>query len=284
MTGAAREIAHRGYAGVAPENTLGAFRAVADGRHPADMIEFDVIPSAEGTPVVFHDLRLDGRGHTYSRGVTDGSGIVWETPLSSIRNARVLGTAERVPTLAEVVEALPPSVGLNVELRNPGSFDVRFGELLHPDDLAAQRDLWDPYVHTVIETLEAGDHEVLLSSFFDAAIASARDIAPDRPVGVNVHDSIEDGLGIVERHECEAIHPRRNMIRGTPFFEQSYGSVTDPSFGDADVVATAHDLGADVNVWTVTTWRHAAAFVAAGVDGLIADYPGLLSGWDGTET
>lgn len=49
-------IAHRGASGLAPENTLAAFRAAIDAG--ADGIEFDVQLSADGHAVVHHDLRL----------------------------------------------------------------------------------------------------------------------------------------------------------------------------------------------------------------------------------
>jgi glycerophosphoryl diester phosphodiesterase len=50
-------IGHRGARGLYPENTLDGFsRAIALG---ADGIEFDVVLSADGVPVVTHDLRLN---------------------------------------------------------------------------------------------------------------------------------------------------------------------------------------------------------------------------------
>src|SRR3954467_15312085 len=50
-------IAHRGASGLAPENTMAAFRlAVALG---ADGFELDVQLSADGQPVVIHDARLN---------------------------------------------------------------------------------------------------------------------------------------------------------------------------------------------------------------------------------
>ena len=272
---APRIIAHRGFAGVAPENTLGAFEAVGDGRHQADMIEFDVMPSKDGDVVVFHDHRLDDRGKTASRGITDGTGVVWEIPTETLCNATILGSDETVPLLAEVLDVVPPTIGLNVELRNPGTFDIRFGEALPDSHVADRRTMWDPFVERVVTLLDDVRHELLFSSFCEAAIASARDIAPDIPVGVNVHDSIEDALSIVDEYECEGIHPRLNMIKGTPFFETSYGSVRDPDFGDIDLLTEATDRAIDVNVWTIKTWRHAGVFDRAGVDGLIADYPGL---------
>jgi len=52
-------IAHRGYAGVAPENTIEAVTRAAD-RDETAMLEIDVQPAACGTPVVIHDERLGG--------------------------------------------------------------------------------------------------------------------------------------------------------------------------------------------------------------------------------
>src|SRR5690349_17677146 len=50
-------IAHRGASGLAPENTMAAFRlAVALG---ADGFELDVQLSADGQPVVIHDVRIN---------------------------------------------------------------------------------------------------------------------------------------------------------------------------------------------------------------------------------
>src|SRR5690349_18442492 len=50
-------IAHRGASGLAPENTMAAFRlAVALG---ADGFELDVQLSADGQPVVIHDIRAN---------------------------------------------------------------------------------------------------------------------------------------------------------------------------------------------------------------------------------
>ncbi|MFC6755589.1 MULTISPECIES: glycerophosphodiester phosphodiesterase [Haloarcula] len=119
-------FAHRGFAGKYPENTVGAVRgAVADG---ADAVEIDVQPTADGDVVVFHDRRLDGDGE--SGALTDGTGVVWERPTAAVTAARVLGTDERVPLLADVLAAVPETVTVNVELKNPGSDDTRPGEAL----------------------------------------------------------------------------------------------------------------------------------------------------------
>jgi len=50
-------IAHRGNSSVAPENTLPAFHAAVE--LGVDMVELDYAHSADGMPIVFHDLTLD---------------------------------------------------------------------------------------------------------------------------------------------------------------------------------------------------------------------------------
>lgn len=57
-------VAHRGFSGRAPENTLVAMRAAVEAG--ADAVEFDLHPAADGTPMLIHDDTVDrttdGRG------------------------------------------------------------------------------------------------------------------------------------------------------------------------------------------------------------------------------
>ncbi len=67
-----RVIAHRGAAGVAPENTLPALRhAAAVGAHA---VEFDIRCTGDGQLVVLHDPGVDR--------TTDGSGQIDEMTLA----------------------------------------------------------------------------------------------------------------------------------------------------------------------------------------------------------
>ncbi|WP_276277484.1 glycerophosphodiester phosphodiesterase [Haloarcula regularis] len=69
-------IAHRGFAGHFPENTVAAVRGAAD--CGADVVEVDVMPTGDGDVVVFHDNHLGDTDE--SRGVTDCEGLVWDRP------------------------------------------------------------------------------------------------------------------------------------------------------------------------------------------------------------
>ncbi|WP_408957052.1 glycerophosphodiester phosphodiesterase [Natrinema sp. 74] len=262
-------IAHRGYAGVAPENTIAAVeRAVA--RDETAMLEIDVRPAADGTPVVIHDERLEGTRE--GRPLTDARGLVRETPLADIRKAHVLGTAETIPTLADLLAAVPETVGVNVELKSPGRSDLQVGESLPPADGERRREAWQPFVERVVADCEDFGGDLLFSSFCEGAIAAVREVA-DEAAAPLVRDDLEAGLEIARRYDCEAIHPPRNAIVGSdPTETAPAGQSGEPS---VDVLAAAHDEGRAVNVWTVTNWLQFDALAAAGVDGIVADYPGL---------
>jgi glycerophosphoryl diester phosphodiesterase len=105
-----RPIAHRGLHDARdgrPENSLAAFdRACALG-FPA---ELDVRLTRDREVVVFHDRAL--------RRLTGAAGRVEERRAADIGALRLLGTAERVPTLREVLELVDGRVPLLVELKS----------------------------------------------------------------------------------------------------------------------------------------------------------------------
>lgn len=262
-------FAHRGFAGENPENTVAAVEAAA-GVEATDRIEIDAMPTADGDPVVFHDAALSGRGGPPGapddRGLTDATGVVWETDTATVTAAEVLDSGETVPLLGEALDAVPPRVGVNVELKNPGRppSALRPDEALDPDALAERKAAWRPFVERVLEVAEGRANDLLVSSFHEGALAATRE-ASAVPVAPLCSESVEDALEIARRYDATAVHPPIDAVPGTPFFDAS-------RFGDADVVAAARDAGRAVNAWTVETWYQTDRLAAAGVDGVIADY------------
>ena len=265
-------IAHRGFAGVAPENTVEAVVDAAE--RGAGMVEIDVQPAACGTPIVFHDARLEGTRD--GRPVTDTEGIVWETPLEDITGANVLESGETVPTLAALLEALPETVGVNLELKNPGTTDLRFGQSLADDEREERRELWTPFLERVLADCAGFDGEILFSSFFEGAIAALRDQAPEYAAAPLVWDSLDESLEVARRYDCEAIHPPLNAVAGTSMAGEPYHGLP-AGEPEVDVLEVAHEEGRAVTVWTVETWVQFDELRKVGVDGIIADYPGLGS-------
>jgi len=114
---------HRGSPLQEPENTLASFkRAIADG---CNAIELDVYRTIDGHLVVFHD-------HTVER-TTDGAGRISEMTLKELRKlnaaAKWEGRSERIPTLKEVVDALPDHIIFNFEIKNFSFFSEQRTEL-----------------------------------------------------------------------------------------------------------------------------------------------------------
>ena len=262
-------FAHRGFAGENPENTVAAVEA-AGGIESTHWVEIDAMATADGDPVVFHDAELSGRGGPPGapddRGLTDATGVVWETDTATVTAAEVLDSGETVPLLGEALDAIPPRVGVNVELKNPGRppSALRPDETLDPDALAERTAVWLPFVERVLEVTEERANDLLISSFHEAALAATRELSAVA-VAPLCSESVGDALEIARRYDATAVHPPIDAVRGTPFFDAS-------RFGDADVVAAAHDAARAVNVWTVGTWYRTDRLAAAGVDGVIADY------------
>lgn len=267
-------IGHRGFAGLYPENTIAA--AVGAGLAGADAIEIDVVPTADGTVVVFHDDRLSGRE---SGGLTDTEGIIWETSTETVLDAEVLDSDETIPTFESLMEAIPADLGVNIELKNPGSSEMVTSEDFEGETLATQKDLWRSFTERVLDTAAEYDNEIIVSSFSEAAIAVTREYDSSIPVAYLFWDSIERGLEITREYDCEAIHPPYDMIQGTPFFNDGV-YIDQPNYADIDLVEVAHEENRNVNVYTLSTWYEAEQLAAAGVDGLINDHPGLLTASD----
>jgi len=103
-------IAHRGFSERYPENTVLALeKAVELG---VDAVEFDVKSTADGVLCLLHDVTVDR--------TTNGRGALAEMRWSEVSLLDAGGwkaphfSGVRIPTLAEVLEVIPPSVEMNI--------------------------------------------------------------------------------------------------------------------------------------------------------------------------
>lgn len=169
-------IAHRGFAAVNPENTVTAVRA-AGAR--ADTVEVDVRRCTSGEVVVCHDPTVDR--------VTDGAGAVADLDLAALQALEVQASGEGIPPLRAVVEAVPPGVDLNIELKEAG------------------------LARAVLDACDACDRTPLLSSFDPGHLAAAAAGGADRLAVL----AAEDGdalLATAQRLDGEAIHPAADRV------------------------------------------------------------------------
>ncbi len=301
-------IAHRGFAGVDPENTVQAVRNASRGWSPeqgqrladvlrdsvesiedgeivldldddlselfrdlerrelpslaqrqADMIEVDVMPCGDGDIVVFHDNQLSSRDEG-TRGLTDAEGTVWETDCETVTSAEVLESGETVPLLTEVMDAIPPEVGVNLEFKANGNMS------------------WDDFADRTLSIAADYDNEILVSSFAEDAIAAVAEDYPDVPIAFLFWNDIEAGLEVTDEYDCDAMNVPYNMVQGTPFFSDDigYDNVPDGGYADVDLVSAADERDIELNVWTIQSWYQADQLVDADVDGLISDFPNVL--------
>ncbi|MBW8785128.1 MAG: glycerophosphodiester phosphodiesterase [Novosphingobium sp.] len=101
-------FAHRGLHGPGvPENSLAAVRAAVE---QGLGIECDVQRAGDGQAVVFHDWELER--------LTGGSGSLAALTPAQFAQLRLLGTAEAVPTLRQVLDTVAGRTPLLIELKS----------------------------------------------------------------------------------------------------------------------------------------------------------------------
>ncbi|HLO49025.1 MAG TPA: glycerophosphodiester phosphodiesterase family protein [Kamptonema sp.] len=156
-------IAHRGFSAIAPENTLAAFDlAIKQG---ANSIEFDVQLSADGVPVIFHDVTLDR--------ITKTSGKVRDKTLEELKMLDV-GTwfsdrfsGERIPTLQA-------ALGILKNLDKFLYFDIK----PHCDWSNSEI---EAFVNTLI--VEQVNEKSVITSFNDKFLEQLRQVSRDLLIG-----------------------------------------------------------------------------------------------------
>lgn len=99
-------IAHRGFSGRFPENTMLAFsEAKALG---VDGFELDVQLTTDKKVVVFHDEFLER--------ITDGKGCLTDLTLKGLKKFTI-GTVEKIPLLSEILQRFKSGPRLLIELK-----------------------------------------------------------------------------------------------------------------------------------------------------------------------
>jgi len=241
-------MAHRGGAGLAPENTMEAFRQAVEVWR-ADALELDVRATVDGRIVVIHDDTVDR--------TTDGTGPVSAFSWARLREldagyrftdpegcASYQGKGVRVPLFEEVLEAFP-ALRLNVETKERaatlGSLDLirRFG----------------------------AEHRVLFAASHEPDRAPARGYAG--PWGAS-------------KRQIARFYLLHRLPRGGPYTPKADAlQVPDTWEGRRIVtprlVRVAQDRNIAVHVWTVDQTRDMRRLLEWGVDGVQTDRPDRLA-------
>lgn len=232
-------MAHRGFSGTAPENTLSAFKKAID--IGADAIELDIRFSKDGHLVVFHDDTLER--------TTRRIGKVAALTLEEIKGLDAgswFGTSfagERIPTLTEVLELARGRVLLNIELKKGDHGPYSMIDL---EDRALDE----------IKKAKMEDR-VLFSSFDTTAVA--RILEKDRriPAALISRNPWNSPFDVMEGNRFSVLNCRMDTLNPVN-------------------LKRARQEGVRIGVWTPNTEEEMEKFVSMEVDAILTNYPDRL--------
>ncbi len=285
-------LGHRGARGLMPENTLPAFRrALAVG---VTTLELDVVLTADGVPVVLHDLRLPAdRTRTPAGAWLEGPGPAVSSLSLEALQAYDVGCARpgsraagRFPEQACLDGVAAPTLAAVLALGEAwsgGRIGYSIETKLSPDEPAASSSPSD-LAAAVVEAVRAAGVEArtTVQSFDWRSLAAVQAIAPELPT---VHLTVERSwLDNLQRGRPEASPWLAGLdaddfpARPAALVAEAGGAVWSPYYRDLREgdVAAAHDLGLRVVVWTVNDPVDMARLLDDGVDGIVTDYPDRL--------
>jgi glycerophosphoryl diester phosphodiesterase len=239
-------IAHRGGARLAPENTLVAF-ANADNLG-VDALELDVHATSDGVIVVMHDDEVDR--------TTDGSGAVKDMTFDTVRQLDAgyhfssdggqtypyRGEGVVVPSLEEVLEAFPEQ-----------RFAIEIKQL--------QPRIQDAVVQLLDDT--GSTDRAQIASFFDDVLIELRAARPD----------VITSMGTAEIVQFQTLQPEQEDAYQAP----ARVIQAPMSLVDADFVAKAIRTGVAVHAWTVNDPADMEVLLGINVHGVITDDPAALA-------
>jgi glycerophosphoryl diester phosphodiesterase len=245
-------MAHRGGAGLWPENTMYAFsRAVEMG---VDVLEIDMHSTADGALVVIHDPTVerttDGTGRVNSLTLAQlkalDAGYRWSNGQDGMFPFR--GQGITVPTLQEVFKAFP---------------DVRF----NIDIKQEQPSLVQPFCRMIRESGMA--NKVMVASFKPEVLEAFRRECTGVATSASAAD-VRAFLALEPAAQTEATRLRVAQALQVPEYAGGLQVLT------REFVEAAHERQLEVHAWTINDEAAMRRMLDLGVDGIITDYPDRL--------
>jgi glycerophosphoryl diester phosphodiesterase len=237
-----RVIAHRGFSGRAPENTLVAVSSAI--RVGADMVEVDVTLTSDNRLVCIHDETLDR--------TTNGSGLVGDHSLAELKRldagswfSREFHNA-RIPTLGEVLDLVQDRILINIEIKPEAVSEGGSGGISQ----------------MVVEAVRSRgmSDQVVVSSFDPRALRQVAD-ADGSIVTVSLYNKdLHTGmspLDVVAEVSSRGFNLSRKRV-------------------DHDIVSLCHSNGIPVAVYTVNRARAMGRMLDLGVHAVFTDHPDRL--------
>lgn len=237
-------IAHRGAAGLAPENTLRGIEVAL--RCGVEMVEIDTRPCKDGTLVVIHDATLERVAGMKLR--------VSDLTLAELQRVDV-GEGERVPTLVEALALLKGRALVNIDQK----VDDIAPALLDAIDRAGSRS------------------ETILSGGARRTFRAMRALAPEVPCALSLDARWRDAPRIaLARWTAAGARGQAGRFIAGARCAGATALTLDYQLADARVVSRCKRAGLPVYTWTVDDLATMRRLRRAGVDGITSNRPDLL--------
>jgi glycerophosphoryl diester phosphodiesterase len=245
-------VAHRGGAGLAPENTLAAFRQGL--AFKADAVELDLHMSQDGALIVAHDADL--------KRATGTAGDIHEYTLAQLQQLNAAATytdktcePQRIPTLQEVLELVRGQAGVQIEIKVRANHARYAGMEAKVVDAVRHYEMIDDVVvisfdFPTLQDISALEPRLRTCALFSTAYLSRFGIRRD---DAKVAEDIAS--------------------RGFRCVGAKHTLMTEGLFQ----VFRARDI--QVGVWTVNDEADMRKFAAMGVAFITSDRPDLLHKW-----
>jgi glycerophosphoryl diester phosphodiesterase len=237
-------IAHRGASYDAPENTMASFR-LGWQRH-AD-VELDVYLSKDNRMVVLHDATTKRTAGGVDLKVKESTaGQLRALDVGSFKGKEFAG--ERIPLLAEVVHAIPPTQKLYIEIKCGKEILPQLRQLL----------------------LESGKmSQVVIIGFDLETVAESKRLIDVPTYWLNGTDK-DKNINQWIPHDPKLVQVAKE--KGLDGLDVHFAGVTE------ELVRAAKAAGQKLYVWTVDDPAEARRLVQLGVDGITTNRPDWLRG------
>lgn len=241
-------IAHRGFLGEAPENTLAAFDLC--GSLNVDAVETDLQFTSDGVPVCCHNADISA--YTASSGNISNYTYAQlsEIPVTKGNNITVFGN-QRIPSFEEyVLHAYVNRFIPFIEIKSDYTFDATMATT----------------VLNILKKYQMNQKAVFISNNLSAL---------DVMLGVDPSANVCPVLYVEPTAENLALWAGKGYFGVSAALEAT----------SANAVATAHSLGMRFYTWTVSTyaqWWGLQTYMSYGVDGFTCDLATLavLPNWE----
>lgn len=233
-------IAHRGFSGVYPENTMLAFEKAEEAG--CDEIELDVHLTKDKVLVIIHDELIDR--------TTDGTGFVRDYTYKELTKFNASALFEKkfgfnkIPSFDEYcLWVKDKSITTNIEIKTNKFY---YEEI--------EKELVDKIYAYGLEK------KVMFSSFNFLSLVKCKEIAPEIECGLLSQNGIENAGYLASKYHFECYHPDVN-------------SITD------EIVRNCKEHEVKMNVWTVNDGEGLHKLYDWDCNGIITNYPDICRGW-----